>query len=121
MNVNVDKILEWKQMASQLKQIKEAEAKMRREIVSEICGDEYGSKKVVVEGYEIKANNKVTTSLDAHAFMAIDDELTAEEKLAVKHTPSLIMANYKKLPSHSLLHDAVVVKPAMPTLSIDTI
>ena len=117
----MNKFLQWKEMSDSLSAIKADEAALRRELCAELLGDKQGNFKETLEeqGLRVVATSKTSTSLDERVLQQLMGGLSDAEKSCVKYKPSLIAAMYKVLPEGSILHEAVTVKPAMPTLSVE--
>lgn len=113
---------EWVIMQKQLKQLRAKEMMLRKQIVSAITGDNtIGTITCELMGYELKATNKLTHSIDKPLFneYASDGVFTEEELEAVKLVPTLIVKYYEKLDPQTLLRSEVVtVKAAAPTLAV---
>jgi hypothetical protein len=114
----------WKHLQQELKKIKAEEADLRRELCAEIIGGTQMvngrvTVKTHLDHYEVKAVQTLSYSIDQAALSAIWDELTPEEKACIKMKPELALGDYKKLPEDSLLHEAVVSRLAMPTLTAE--
>lgn len=117
-------IHKWKELSTRLKQIKEEEADLRRAICEEIiAGAEMTNGRVTVkdylDDYAVKAVQTLSYTIDVAALGTIWEGLSQAEQDAVVMKPSLSLAAYKKLPEDALLHEAVVSRLAMPTLSAE--
>jgi len=119
--LNIDHFLAWKKLSKDLKELKETEAKARRVLVQQILGEPTGAVKEIVnlDGFKIVAQVKINRSLDLTILNAMYDELNEAEKNALKYKPTLVAAKYKMIPKDSLLHDAVIDKLAMPSLTVE--
>lgn len=113
-------IAQWKQMSKDLAELKREEMKLRKTICNKILNGmgRPATKTVKIAGERVQAKALVTLNLDESSLNAFFKELNDQEKSAVKYKPGLIMARYKDLPGSSLLHEAVIEKPAAPTLKI---
>jgi len=117
----------WIKTQALLKRIKTKEMQLRREI----CGNVLfgltlpSRKKVVLDGYNIEAENKVNYSVEDAVYQAIEDELSIAEKAVIKWTPGLKLTEYKALLKQAeadeeelLLDEAITIKPTAPTLKV---
>ena len=116
----MSKFLEWKKMSEQLKALKAAEMKARKELAAEIL---FGmappcKKRTEMDGIDVQFEIGVSHSIDKAAFESVYDELDPLDKTAIKHEPKLKLREYKAIPKNSLLHEAVVVKPSAPVIKI---
>lgn len=114
-------IAEWRELAVKLKVIKSKEATMRREICGVLMADQDISSgratvKTHLEGFNLKAVQTLSYSLDKAALGSVWNSLSEVEKSAIKMVPEIKLKEYKALPADSLLHEAITSKPAMPTL-----
>lgn len=116
-----DKYMEWYSLLMKLQDIKEQEMKLRKELCENLFNGKVG-RFVVTDKFpefKAKATSKVTTSLDEDVLKEMYEELSELEQAAIKFKPTLVAKQYNKLPLTSLLHEAVIQKPATPTLKID--
>jgi hypothetical protein len=119
--VVMDRYMEWYQLSLELKQLKEKEMKLRKELCEDMFDGKVGRFVVTKDtpDYKVKATSKVTTQLDEDVLKDMYDDLSEIERAAVKFKPSLVAKQYNKLSVESMLHEAVIQKPATPTLKID--
>ena len=116
----------WKALSLQLKKLKGEEADMRREICEEIIADtEMKNGRVTVkdhmDGYDIKAVQTLSYTLDVAVLGTIWKHLSECEQACVQMVPKLKLAPYKNLPEDSLLHEAIVTRLAMPVLTAEQV
>lgn len=113
-------IKEWHDLQLTLKDVKKHEMALRKEICNDLLKGETlpARKKVNIEGLEVKAENGVTHNFDQAVLNELLPELSSAEKMAIKWSPELKLRVYKKLPEESLLHEAIIVKPSAPILTI---
>ena len=113
-----EKLEKQRQLAIQLKAIKDAEAKLRREICDELLkGRHTGTHNFDICGMKVKAVKSVSMRIDSKIDV---DSLTDEEKALIAWKPSLKIGDYKKTTSDtSNLDEFIVVTPSMPTLTIE--
>jgi len=111
----------WQEMVTELKELKAKEMKARLMLCGFILGGEVGEFKDVtlLDGYKITTNSKVSRKLDEGVLSALMSDMTDTDKNAVRFKPSLDLRAYRKLPDDSLLHEAVTVSPATPTLKLE--
>lgn len=118
--VSKNKILKFRALQIQLKQLKEQEANLRREI----CDGLLHRKRVGTHTFKfddiiVKAVKKVTHSVDADKLSAHWDNMSVRERDCFKYKPSFISSAYSKLGDHTdVVDDCITVKPAMPTLEV---
>jgi hypothetical protein len=117
------KLSKWYDLASRLRQVKNEEANLRREICEEIFEGATGefTKKQFVDSVEIKAKSTVNRSLDVAILDAIWENLTEAERSVIAYKPYLKTGDYKKAVKAGLidtLFEAITEKPGMPTLEI---
>lgn len=117
---NIDKdIATWQRLVNKLADTKAAELAMRLKIAESILdGKVKGSKTTVIGKYKMTATAKVNTKISREELQSMWKALLPEERQAVKFDPSLIAAEYKKLPNDSILNNAITVKPGTPSLEI---
>ncbi len=114
-----DKVQLWITIASELKKIKEDEFAIRKEICEHILeGKIKGSKKGTIGKFVLNATAVINNKLDKELLESIWPDLSDEEKASVKYTPSLVAAEYKRLPDNTLLNRAVDSKPGTPCLEL---
>lgn len=118
--IKMDQIELWYKAQQDLKELKAHEAKLRRAICEDMFDGQQGSFKVKISNaaYDIVATSRITTSLDMSVYEGLVNRLSEAELACIKYKPSLIAKNYKQLPPLSLLDEAIVTKPAMPTLKL---
>ncbi len=117
----MSKLAKWMQLSKLLKDTKEAELLLRKEICSEILKGRLGEirEKAIYDGHNIVVESKVNRSIDSAVLNAIWDSLTEEDTNCIEFKPSLKLANYRKLLRDSLLHEAITEKPSeTPTLEV---
>lgn len=117
------KIQEWGKLTMQLKAMKEQELNLRKEICDDLFEGRVGefSVKTLVDGVPVKATSKLNRKLDEASLSVIWDDLSPEEQACIKHKPALQVGPFKKLEKDDkvdLLHEAITVVPATPTLEI---
>jgi len=119
-NPNTELYDQWLEADAKRKYYIELERKLRLEIVEPLIENvstgthNYTTK----EGYVVKAVKKVSTSIDKEGLTFIEDDLSDEEKAAIRWKPELDAKKYKELEDHDVLDQVIVVKPAMPGLVI---
>jgi len=116
-------ITKWKDTVVRLKALKKEETELRSSLTTLIIGKtpmENGRAlvKSVLDGYPVKATQKLSYSLDLGALASIWDSLDVVDKEAIKMKPTLQEGKYKKLSETSLLHEAIVTRMAMPILEV---
>ena len=100
---------------------KKKELEIRNKILKEMeCEKDEGVVKKTVGQLLIKATYKLNRKIEKPILDSIYNELSDEEKEAVKYTPEIVMKNYRKLEEKgdSPLLDAVIVTPAQGTIEI---
>ena len=114
------KFKEWKELVNQLKVIKQKEQELRRELCGDMFAGREGEFSVErhMDEYKAIAKSRVTRTIDETVLESIEEDLTPQELGCIKRKPTVILANYRKLPEDSLLFEAVTEKPAMPSLSL---
>lgn len=109
----------WINLSAQLSSIKEQELELRNKICSHILKDKLkGSKKATIGRYVLNATAKLNQKIDKELLETIWEDLSPEEKAAVKFNPSLVAKEYKKLSEKSLLNRAIDSKPGTPSLDL---
>ncbi len=116
----MNKYADWLQKSLELKDLKAAEMKLRKELCTEIFGGKVGKmrKKFMSDEFEVTAENSVAKKVDKEALTEMWDELSELEKAAIKWDPSLVAAGYKIVGENSILHECVTTKPTTPTLKV---
>ena len=124
--VNEDKLIELlvrqRQMASELKRLRDEEAIIRRDICEHLlAGKEAGTHKFSFGNLKVKAVKSFTYSLDQDmvAQMIEDGDFADDELNAIKTKYELSISAYKKLDASDNLDDCITVKDAMPTLTVE--
>ena len=117
-------ITEWKALSAKLKELKEEEATLRRFICDAIIGDKgmvngRVTVKDIIDGYDVKAVQALSYTIDVPALGTIWNDLSAIEQDCVKMKPTLELAKYRKIHETSLFHEAIVSKLAMPVLTAE--
>lgn len=117
----MDVIQQWYTLKQELARIKKEEAALRRRICETLFNGRQGEFTVETEtdDYTLKATSKVSRSIDETTLKSLLPELSEEEKTCVRWKASLDTRRWRKLPDNSLLNQAVVEKPAMPTLTLE--
>ena len=108
-------------MALQLKVLKQDEMRLRIAIVENLtAGKPVGTHSFSLDGYIIKAKLGVSHSIDQAMIkeMIEDDALSDEELDLLRVKYELKLGDYKKAGETDTLDDAIIVKPAAPTLEI---
>lgn len=112
---------QWKHLQEELKRIKKEELTLRKQIVQEYKVDQNatGTFHVEIFGDEVKIAQADTLKLDIPMLKAVWASLSEEEKLCIEHKPTLIKAEYKKLPNDSVLRlECVVRSLSAPTVTV---
>jgi len=119
------KLQTWHEMAVLLKETKEREAELRRELCEEfIGGAAMENGRVTVKGDDAGSGlsyiavQSLSYNVDVAALEAIWSGLTDEEKGAIAYKPSVSLAKYRKIDDNSILQDAIISRLAMPTLKV---
>ena len=114
------KIEHWMQLSDTLKSVKEEEAKLRREICDSLFKGKVGEfrEKAVIDGYTVVATSKVNRTVDKAVLTSLWEALSEDEKACIEFKPDLKLTNYRKLNDNDMLHEAITVKPGMPTLEV---
>lgn len=122
----LDKLAAWAQAQQQAAYFKDEEMRLRRELCSECYADQSPGTHYIdlPNGWKLKAVFKLDQKLDEAALPAVlqamrDKGVTVTDSL-VKYRPELVNAAYKTLDDvgRELFSDALVVKPASPTLAL---
>ena len=105
---------------TQLKYWKDKEAELRTKICTTVLeGKSVGTHNITKGKYKLKAVKKISYVLDPEMIDALWDDLSEEEKDSIKYSPKLLLNEYKELEDHEVLDQAITIKPAMPTLTIE--
>ncbi len=117
-----EKIKEWIIMSSRLKDIKESEMELRKDICDTIlAGKIKGTKSSTFGVYTMTATAKLNGKLDKELLQSMWSDLSEEEKACFKFDPKLIDKEYNKLDSKSNVHRAIEMNPGAPNLKIKSI
>ena len=114
-------LVEYREIQKQAKAIREKEVELRKKIASYLLkGKGEGTHKFDFGDFEVKAVKKMNYSLDDDLLSTLWEDMSNEEREAVKFKPSLVIREYKQIEpeSRETLDLCVVVKPGMPTISI---
>ncbi len=119
-NMNATQYNAWIDAKAQLDHWKKVEKEMRETICEHFLeGKTVGVHTFHPTGFKVKATKKITTSLDGKVLSAMWDDLSDAEQGCVTFKPTLVAGKYKQCGNHETLDQALVTKPAMPTLSIE--
>jgi hypothetical protein len=121
-SVNHDMLEEYRVLAGELKLLKQKENQMRRDICSILLrGRHVGTHTFALHGFEVKAVRKNNLSFDQElvADLIASEQLTNEELRAIRTKYEVNKRNYDELDDGSALDEAIVSKPAMPTLTVE--
>jgi hypothetical protein len=113
---------EERQLAIQLKNIKDREMELRVKIADRLGkGLDPGTHNFIRDGFRVKLKLGLNYSLDQSAVHElIAEELLSDEELdAIRTKYELKLTDYKSLDNSETLDDAIIVKPAAPTLIIE--
>jgi hypothetical protein len=126
--VNEEKLIELlsiqREMAIQLKSLRDQESAIRREICDHILeGKEVGTHKFTFGNLKVKAVKSYTYSLDQElvAQMIENGDFADDELEAIKTKYELSISAYKKLDASDNLDDCITVKDSMPTLTVEEV
>lgn len=113
----------WLLAKKELNACKAVEFKLRNKILGSLLQDKLeGAKTVKDHGYKITATAKLIRSLDPGILQATWEDFTEEEKECITYAPKLNLAKYRKIEDcGGKLSEAITVKPAQATLSIEEI
>ena len=113
---------DWMEAQKQLTYWKGEEARLREKICTKILdGQAVGTTTVKKGKYTLKAVKKINYKFDHELLSYMWDDLSMEERAAVKYTPELRLKEYKKLEDHEMLDKAISTSPAMPGLTITVV
>lgn len=118
-------LIEWSKLQKQLKQIKALEMKLRKEIAAVVMGEvQSGTEHKIFDNAEATAAIKLNYSVDKGVLLAIQDDLSDEERNCIEWSPKLSLTKYKKLKETKgetlfPLVQAITIKPSTPTLTVD--
>lgn len=113
----------WRDMSMRLKKLKEEEMALRKEICGKILAGMSlpATKKHEFNGMRITAKGALSYNVDEAVLKSVWNELGGIEKQAIKWKPSIVMKTFKDLPESSMLMEAIITKPAAPTLKVEDI
>ena len=112
----------WIEADKKLTEVKALEIFLRKQLAPIVLnGKLEGTVTGIIEGRELKAVAKLNYRIDKNLYNEHRQELTAEDKLALRFKPELALGVYKKLPDTSILKDKLVTaKPGTPSLTLVT-
>ena len=116
-----DKLERWLTLANMLSKIKKEEVDLRREICLEFFQGRVGEFKHhdTIDMFEVEAQSKINRKVDPVTISAMWDDLSISEKACIRFKPELNLAQYRKLPEDSQLHEAVTETPSpTPVLKV---
>lgn len=118
--INESIILEWIKCQTELKKIKAQEMNLRKTIVKSITNDAaIKTKTAELFGFELKAENKTSFSIDKDLLLALRPGLSIDEQLSLKWSATIVAKNYNKLSPATLLKSKIVtLKEATPSLTL---
>lgn len=113
-------ILEWVKCQGELKKLKAREMNLRKTIVKVITNNAaIKTKTAELFGFELKAENKISFSIDKDLLLVLRPQLSFAEQESLKWTPSVVAKNYKALAPATLLKSQIVtLKEAAPGLTL---
>jgi hypothetical protein len=81
-----------------------------------------GTVKEEIDGLLITGSFKIGHKIDVEALAEVLDDLSADELDCINYKATLSLANYKLLDENerSVLDEAIISKPAIPTITIKT-
>ena len=117
-----DMLEKQRQLAIELKRIKDEESDLRDEICDYLASKgftEYGTQRIKdVIGLNVKIVRKINYSLNAKELDDIYDDLSEEEQACIKFKPELVIGKYNKLDCESELDNIIIAKDAKPSLEV---
>ncbi len=119
--MNHELLEEARQLAIQLKELKEREMEVRKTIAYELGLDlDLGTHKFELFGFKVKLKLGVSHSFDQDELRDLMEQnlLTDEELSLIRTKYDLKLADYKKAGNTETLDDCIIVKPSAPTLEI---
>lgn len=121
--MSMDKYHAWQTVSLALKELKDQEGLLRRELCEELFAQNVGKKKAVFEadGYRVTATPKSSVKFDEDVLQSLYVDFNDVEKATIKFKASLVKAKYDKLPEDSMVHECLTEKPGMPTLKLEEI
>ena len=116
----MDKLNEWIKISIELKDLKNREMTLRKELCTSIFEgiQAPGRKRFTVDNYDLVAENTINHKLDTKSSTEMFSELTEPEKNAIRWKAELNLREYKKLPDDCLLQECVTITPGTPRLSL---
>lgn len=116
------KLEKWIELSALTKKLVAEERELRRELVEELVGSEAtfteSRNKVAADGRNLMIATVLNRKFDEPALASIWSDLTEAEREVIKLKPHLSIAHYRKLPETSILHQAIIVSPGMPTIEV---
>lgn len=118
-----DLVEHWLKASAQLKYFTQMERTLRTQLCDafEISKMKEGTNHRSIDGYMVSINRRFNYTLDEDTLDEIWDDLSEEEKECIKTKRSLSKSKYNSIYDNSTLEDAVVVKDALPTVSVTKI
>jgi len=115
------KVKEWHRLATLLKEAKQSEMQLRKDICIHMLKDiaKKGSKSGVIGNLKLKAKVDMAIKVSDEAVLdQIWDELTELERDCIKHKPEVIKSRFNDLDEDSMIMIALEEKPSAPTLEV---
>jgi len=114
------KLKQWQRINSQLARLKRDELKLRKELCAHILsGTHYPERtKVEVDGFIFTIEQKLIYNIDQAVLSQVWTKLDVTEQSAFKFEPKLVMKMYNEVGSNSLIQEAIITKPATPTIKV---
>lgn len=114
-----DALILWDQKSNELKELKKLEMDLRIQICEVLLrGKGIGTHNFEFIGANVKAVKKNSMRVITEEFESLRDCLSEDERNCITFKPFLSRSKYVKLEDSSTLDECLMVKPAIPTLSV---
>lgn len=117
-----DKLEQLRVMKIELADLKAREMSLRLEVAEELSeGRDIGTSKHSIEGFVVKVVTAMSYTFDqTEITMLLDRGLLPQDQIDLIRTKyELRLGDYKKAYDTEVIDDAIIVKPAAPTVTIE--
>lgn len=109
----------WLKAKEKLARVKETELTLRNQIIEQFNPTKKeGSETRIFGGAKTTVKTSINYTVNEAELTMIWDNLSDEEKSAVRFKPDIVAKNYRSLPDSSALRFVVTAKPGQPQVEV---